>query len=249
MQGRFGPVEPGGKLPDAALIVHGILLLHAGASVRGGNAKTAVKKRLLPHSGMQNIVVIDQIIENFPVRLEGDGGTRMVRGADDLHFLGDVAARKFHLIDFPVPMDLDRQPLRQSVDNTGADAVETAGNLIAAAAEFTTGVEHCIDNLQRGPSRLGLDIHRDTAAIIGDGNGVALVDGDGNFRAEARQGFINGVVHDLVNQMVQARRGCGADIHTGTFPHRFQTLQDLNLGRVVFLLQQGIQFFCHAMRS
>ena len=127
--------------------------------------------------------------------------------------------------------------------------METAGNLIAAAAEFTTGVEHRIDNLQRGPSRLGLDIHGDTAAIIGDSDGVALVDGNGDFRAEARQGFINGVVHDLVNQMVQARRGCGADIHTGTFPHRFQTLQDLDLGRVVFLLQQGIQFFCHAMRS
>ena len=42
MQGRFGPVEPGGKLPDAALIVHGVLLLHTRAAVGGGDAKTAV---------------------------------------------------------------------------------------------------------------------------------------------------------------------------------------------------------------
>ena len=49
------------------------------------------------------------------------------------------------------------------------------------------------------------------------------------------QRFVNGVVHDLIDEVVQTGGGGRADIHTGSFPHRFQTLQNLNLLRAVFL--------------
>ena len=96
-------------------------------------------------------------------------------------------------------MDLHLQPLREGVDHAGAHAVETAGDLIASAAELAAGVQHGVYHLQRRAAGLLLDIHGDTTSVIGDGDGVALVDGDGDIRAVARQRFIDGVVHDLVD--------------------------------------------------
>ena len=113
--------------------------------------------------------------------------------------------------------------------------MQTAGDLIAAAAELAAGVEYGINDLQRRPPGLGLDVHGDAAAVVGNGDGVAGVDGDGDVLAVARQRFIDGVVHDLIDQMMKARAGGRADIHTGTLAHRFQTLQNLNLRAAVFL--------------
>ena len=113
--------------------------------------------------------------------------------------------------------------------------MQTAGDLIAAAAELAAGVEHRVNDLQSGPSGLGLDVHGDTTTIVSDGDGVAGVDGDGDMLTIARQGFIDGVVHDLIDQMMKTAGGGGADIHTRPLAHRFQTLQNLNLRAAVFL--------------
>src|SRR5688500_19402205 len=36
-------------------------------------------------------------------------------------------------------------------------------------------------------------------------------------------------LHDLVNEVVQTTRAGRADVHAGTFTHRFQTLENLDL--------------------
>ena len=127
------------------------------------------------------------------------------------------------------------QPLAQSVDDGRAHAVQAAGDLIAAAAELAAGVEHGIHDLQSRTSGLGLDVHGNTTAVVGDGDGVAGVDGHGNMLTVSGQRLVDGVVHDFIDQVVQTGGGGRADIHTGSFPHRFQTLQNLNLLRAVFL--------------
>ena len=75
----------------------------------------------------------------------------------------------------------------------------------------------------------------DAAAIVGNGDGVAGVDGDGNVFAVARQGFVNGVIYDLIHQMVQTGGRGGTDIHTGSLPDSLQTLQNLDLRAAIFL--------------
>ena len=64
---------------------------------------------------------------------------------------------------------------------------------------------------------------------------VPFLDADLDMGTEARQGLIDGVVHDLIHQVVQARGRGGADIHARPLAHRFQPLQHLDLGGVVFL--------------
>ena len=126
-------------------------------------------------------------------------------------------------------MDLDREPLGQGVDDGRADAVQAAGDLIAAAAEFAARMQDRIDDLERGAAGLGLNVHGDAAAVIGDGDGVAGVDRHGDVGAVAREGLVDGVVHDLIDEMVQAAGGCRADIHARTFPDGLQPLKDLDL--------------------
>ncbi len=235
MEGRLIPVAPGGKLPDTALVAHRIRDRLLAPGIGDGNVQSGGQECLFPHAGMKNLIIIFQRIEHLGIRLEGDFGTGAVGFAHDGHFLSDVAPGKPHLIDVAVFMNPNLQPLGQSVDDRRAHAVEAAGYLITAAAELTTGMEDGENDFQSGLAGLGLDIHGDTTAVISDGDGIAGVNGDGDILAIAGQSLIDGVIHDFIDQMVQARRGRGADIHTGPFPDGFQTLQNLNLLRAVFL--------------
>jgi hypothetical protein len=74
----------------------------------------------------------------------------------------------FISIDLAVFEYLDLQPFGQGVDHGGAHAVEAAGDLVAAAAEFAAGVQHGVHHLKRGLAGLGLDVHGDAAAVVGD---------------------------------------------------------------------------------
>ena len=53
--------------------------------------------------------------------------------------------------------------------------------------------------------------------------------------AETGQRLVDGVVHDLIYQMVQTAAGGGADIHTGALADSLQAFQNLDLLRTVFL--------------
>ena len=101
-------------------------------------------------------------------------------------------------------MHLHRQPFRQRVDNARAHAVQTAGDLIASAAELAARVQHGVDDLERGAPRLRLNVDGDTAAVIHNSDGVALVDRHFNFRAVARKRFIDGVIHNFIDEVMQA---------------------------------------------
>ena len=221
------PVDVGNELPDAALVAHGLRLLSAGPGIGDGDPQSRVQKRLLPHTGVQRLIVVLQCVEHLAVGLERHRCAGVVRLAHDLQLLGDIAPGEFHLIDFAVLVYLHRQPLAQSVHHAGAHAVEAAGDLIASAAELAAGVQHGEHHLQGGPARLGLDIHGNTAAVVGNGDGVTLVDGHGNVRAVAGQRLVDGVVHDLIYQVVQTAGAGGADIHTRPLPHSLQPLQYL----------------------
>ena len=129
---RFVAVVPADEFADTALVAHGVHAFLFGlvggfdALVADGDVQTGVQERLLTHTGMERFVVIFQRVEHLGVGLEGDLRAVLVRGADDAHFLGNMAAGEFHLINFPVLADLDLQPLGKGVDDRRADTVQTA---------------------------------------------------------------------------------------------------------------------------
>jgi hypothetical protein len=55
--------------------------------------------------------------------------------------------------------------------------------------------------------------------------------------AVARQRFVNRVVDDLVNEVVQTPGAGGPDVHAGTLSHGFEALENLNVAGSVFALR------------
>ena len=90
-------------------------------------------------------------------------------------------------------------------------------------------------HFERGLAGLRLDVHGDAAAVIADADDVAGLDGELDVAAVASEGLVDGVVDDLIHQVVQAGRRCRADVHARTFAHGLQTLEDLDLAGVVLL--------------
>ena len=100
--------------------------------------------------------------------------------------------------------DLDLQPLGEGVDDRGADAVQAAGDLVAPAAELAARVQNGENHLKGGLAGLLLDIHGDAAAVIRDADDVARLDDNLDMGAVAGERLVDGVVHDLIYQVVQA---------------------------------------------
>ena len=127
----------------------------------------------------------------------------------------------------PVAADLDVELLRERVDDGDADAVQAAGDLVAAAvAELAAGVEHGQHDLDR---RLALLLHRrdgDAAAVVDDGDRVVRVDRHVDAAAVAGERLVDGVVDDLVDQVMQPAHTGRADVHAGALAHGFEALED-----------------------
>ena len=140
--------------------------------------------------------------------------------------------------------DLDLQPLGQRIDDRSANAVQTAGDLVSAAAELAAGVQDGKDNGDRRDAQLWLDADRDASTVILDTDDIARQQVDQNLGTVSCQDLVNGVVHNLIDQVVQALRTGGADVHTRTLADSIKTLQYLNVTGVIFFDHLGIFFRC-----
>ena len=150
---------------------------------------------------------------------------------------------------------MDGQPLRQCINDRRTDAVQTASHFVAGilAAELTAGVQHGIYDCDGRDAQLGLDVHGDAAAVIGNFDDITRFDRYFDMGAVPSQGFVDGVIDDLVDQVMQAGRAGRTDIHAGALAHSLQALQDLDLRTSVgmvcgrFAVGFGDDFFCHEM--
>ncbi len=129
--------------------------------------------------------------------------------------------------DVAVAADLQVQALGEGVDDGDADAVQAAGDLVAAAvAELAAGVEDGEDDLRRRAPLFLHRLDRDAAAVVLDRAAVVRVEDDANGVAVTGEGLVDRVVDDLVDQVVQTARPGRADVHAGTLANRFQALED-----------------------
>ncbi len=137
------------------------------------------------------------------------------------------AARVLLREDVAVAADLDVQPLGQGVDDRHADAVQPARDLVAAAlAELAAGVQHGEHDLDRRQALLLHHRHGDAAPVVDDRDRVVGVDRDGDLGAEAGERLVDGVVDDLVDEVVQAHDPGRADVHARALADRLEALED-----------------------
>ena len=108
------------------------------------------------------------------------------------------------MIDCAVLFDLHIQPFGERVDYGSAHAVKAAGYLVSAAAEFAACVKFGKDKVHGISSGLMVDAYRDPSSVIGDSDAAVLIDRHFYHGAEAGQSLIHGIVHDLIDQMMQS---------------------------------------------
>ena len=133
---------------------------------------------------------------------------------------------------FTVTLHLYVHFFGQGVDDRYADAVQTAGDRVAAAAEFTAGVEHRQHDFDRGTTGF-MHVDRNAAAVIDHGHAVIRMNRDFNMSTETGQRFVDGVIYHFIHQMVQTARRSITDVHPRTFANGLQPFQDLNILRAV----------------
>ena len=113
--------------------------------------------------------------------------------------------------------------------------MQTAGIFISALSKFSAGVQICQHELDGRHFPFWMNINGNAATVIAHGH--ASIDMHGHFDLVAKTGemFVDRVVEDLENQVMQTTLIGVADKHARPFADRFQALQLIDLGGVVFL--------------
>src|SRR5688572_27514006 len=123
----------------------------------------------------------------------------------------------------------DIQPAGQRVDDRRADAVKAAGYGISATAELAAGMQHGEDDLNgRLPLAL-VDVDRDAAAVVDASHGAIGKDRDGDRVAVTRHRLVDGVVDDLLHEVVESARAGRPDVHARTLADGLESLENLDL--------------------
>ena len=226
---------------DTALVAEIILdNVVAVALVAQLNMYAGIEKRLFSQAALKHLVFVNGgFLENFGVSLEAHLGALDVGLADFLQLVDNLAAFIALKINILAVADLDLQPFGERVDDGSADAVQTAGDLVTAAAELAAGMQNGKDDRHRRKTCLAVDADRNTSAVIGDADDVAGLNHHVNLGAVTGKRLVDGVIDNLINQMVQTARSCGTDIHARTLSDSLQAFEHLNFVGAVFLFNLG----------
>ena len=136
-------------------------------------------------------------------------------------------------VDVAVAPDLHVEPLGQRVHDRDADAVQSARHLVAVVVELAAGVQHGEHDFGGRTAAL-VHVDGNAAAVVDHRDRAVDVDRDVDFGAIAGQRFVDRVVDDLVDQVVQAGRAGRADVHRRALANRLEAFEHLDLvGAVV----------------
>ena len=120
--------------------------------------------------------------------------------------------------------------MAERVDAGNADAVQAAGNFVGRGVELAAGVQHGHDDLGRRQP-LAIHIHFvdwNAAAVVDHGDGVIDEDRYIDTVGKARQRFIDGVVDNFVDEMMQTHLAGRPDVHGGALADGFHAAKNLD---------------------
>ena len=81
-----------------------------------------------------------------------------------------------------------------------------------------------------------MHVNRNSTTVVGHANIAFFGDYDINVVAVPGQSLINGVVYDLINQVVQAPWARRTDVHSRSLTYRFESFKDLNVSCIVIII-------------
>ena len=138
-----------------------------------------VQESLLAQTALQNGIFINRsFLKNLGVCLKAHLGALYIRLSYDLKLVYYFAALITLKINILAVTDLDLQPLRQRVYYRRANAVQTAGHLVSAAAELAARVQHGKYYRYGGKTGFAVDANRNTASVVVNADDISLFNND-----------------------------------------------------------------------
>ena len=140
-----------------------------------------------------------------------------------------------------VAPDPQRQPARKRVDDGNADAVQPARHFVGILIEFSAGVQLGHDDLRRRDTLLAMNIRRNPAPVVGDGDRTVGIERHRDARRVAGQRLVDGVIDDFIDHVMEAGAIVGiADIHAWALAHGIEAAQHLDrIGAVIGFYFRG----------
>src|SRR5438552_4232615 len=225
------PVDPFDVLGDASLKLEDVPAVMD--LIDDDDPKARVEEGELPQARREDVIVELDRFEDLRVRKERDDRAGPLRRAHDLEVAGLRPAFEPHPVLLTFSFHADLEPFAQPIDDREADAVQPAGHAVHFPFELPATVHPRQDDLDARRAVLRMDVDRDSPTVVCDRDRSVRVQGDLDFLAEAGHGFVNRVVHDLVDEVVEAARVDRADVHRRAFSDRLQAFEDLDLRGVV----------------
>ena len=93
--------------------------------------------------------------------------------------------------------------------------MQAGGSLVGALVELGPGADGGEHDFQRRPAHFGMDVDGNAAAVVGHAEAAVVVDFHVDVVAKAGQGFIDAVVDQFVDEMMQPLGAGVADVHAG----------------------------------
>ena len=114
--------------------------------------------------------------------------------------------------------------------------MQTAGDLVAAVAELAARVQHGQRERDRRDLLLGVQVDREASPVVGHPDAVARQQRHRDQVGVPGQRLVDGVVDDLVDEVVQAPLTGRADVHARALAHRLEAFEHLDgVGPVLVL--------------
>jgi hypothetical protein len=153
---------------------------------------------------------------------------------------------------FAVAPDFEFQPVGQRVHHRDAHAVQPARNFVGVAVEFSASVQHGHHHFRRGPFFRGVHVHGNAAAVVRHRDAIVLVHHYVDLVAKSGEGFVDRIVDDFPDEVVQPHLARRADVHRRALAHGLEAAQHLDRRRVVAVsrfISQCRRFFSHIVRA
>ena len=229
-QRGLGAVDVAHEGLDTAL-VHELFALALGmAVIRQDDAHARIQEREFPQPMLQGVVIVLDHRERIGRGQEGDFRALPALGiAHHRERRHGLAMAELHGVFLAVTENAQLEPARQGVDHRDADAVQAARDLVGILVEFPARMELGHDDLGGRDALPGVDVDGNAATVIGHGDRPVGVQRDRDLGGVTGERLVDGVVHHLVDHVVEARTVIGvADIHAGTLADRIEALEDLD---------------------
>ena len=199
------------------------------------DSERRVRASATPSRSNLNSVVIVKIVGSGTKVMSVPVVFLLLDFADDFEFLRGFPALEAHGVNFSVARNLDLEPIGKRVDAFRADAVQTAGVFVSALPEFSAGMQIRQDQLDGRHLEFRMHVDRNAAAVVTNGNRAIHMDGHFDLGAVTGEMFVDRVVENFENHVMQTALIRVADIHSGTLSDSLQSLEFVDLSGVVFL--------------